>query len=649
MTVKEHKKRRLVWFTPTAGIRAVPFLALALALALALFGLTTSATSGGFTARIGNSTDTAATAPYFTCTAAVLADSSSALFAYKLNEAATTTTNSAPAAIYEAENAALSGGAASTTNHNNYSGTGFVGGYTDNNKGTAKTTFTVNANVSATYSLTLRYSNATGASKTLSLKIDSGTTQQITLPATASWDSWATSTITASWPAGTSHVVSYAYGTNDTANVNLDYLYVSSGDTSVDSFIGTTGTLLQNHTGETGATWAKRSVLGATDDAVLTPAGRIRKANASYAALYTTTAVPTSANYTVSAAIEDLSSVTNDMAGVVGRFDATNANGTFYVARYDALNAVFILARYVNGTYTSLGTSPAAPFVTGTVRISLDMNGSTIRLLTNNTQRVSVTDTTITGAGAAGVAFGFQYTAAGAQSTAITDTTGLHLDNFISTQDGTTTTAATTVTTDFSGNSGAGTYQGSMTSGPTPTASGCPRDPGGAYNLDGTTSYVSTPIQITNPQIFTVEVWFKTTVGSGKLIGFGNAQTGSSGQYDRHIFVATTGQLIFGTYNGTNHVITSPSAYTDGQWHQAVATLSGAGMALYVDGKIVATDPATTTAENHAGYWRIGYDNLNGWASTGTNYYFTGSMRFAAVYTTALTATQISTHYAAGQ
>lgn len=35
--------------------------------------------------------------------------------------------------------------------------------------------------------------------------------------------------------------------------------------------------------------------------------------------------------------------------------------------------------------------------------------------------------------------------------------------------------------------------------------------------------------------------------------------------------------------------------------------------------------------------------------SAASNYYFTGSMRYAAVYSTVLTAQQVSNHYAAGQ
>jgi hypothetical protein len=195
-----------------------------------------------------------------------------------------------------------------------------------------------------------------------------------------------------------------------------------------------------------------------------------------------------------------------------------------------------------------------------------------------------------------------------------------------------------------------GTYRGTFaTSATTPIA--CPRDTGGAYVLDGTSSYISTPTQLSSPQVFSTEVWFKTSVAGGRLIGFGASQTGTSSQYDRQTYLTTTGQLVFGTYNSGYDTIISPAgtSYADGNWHQVVSTMSSAGMFLYVDGKQVASNSAYTVAETDNGYWRIGYDNLSGWTGTASNYYFKGSMRFAGVYKTALTAAQVLNHYAAGQ
>src|ERR1043165_8047834 len=114
--------------------------------------------------------------------AALLAAASSILVATLNAEAATTT--------YQAESAALSGGAATATDHSGYTGSGFVGGYVDGNKGNAATTFSVSVAGTAHRTLTLRYANGTGSAKTLSLYVNGSRVTQVTLTATANWDSW---------------------------------------------------------------------------------------------------------------------------------------------------------------------------------------------------------------------------------------------------------------------------------------------------------------------------------------------------------------------------------------------------------------------------------------------------------------------------
>ncbi|MEM5812070.1 MAG: DUF2341 domain-containing protein, partial [Candidatus Aenigmatarchaeota archaeon] len=60
---------------------------------------------------------------------------------------------------------------------------------------------------------------------------------------------------------------------------------------------------------------------------------------------------------------------------------------------------------------------------------------------------------------------------------------------------------------------------------------------GKALSFDGVNDYVSTTNQFSNPQTFSLVIWFKTTSASGrKIIGFENTQTGTgSTNYDRHL------------------------------------------------------------------------------------------------------------------
>jgi uncharacterized protein YegP (UPF0339 family) len=133
----------------------------------------------------------------------------------------------AAASVYEAEAAALSGGAVIATDHPGYSGSGFVGGFTDGNKGNAAAQFTISASAAANYDVTLRYANGTGSAQTLSLYVDGAKVRQSSLGATANWDSWGTKTDTLTLSAGT-HTLRYKFDTTDSGNVNLDSISLSA-------------------------------------------------------------------------------------------------------------------------------------------------------------------------------------------------------------------------------------------------------------------------------------------------------------------------------------------------------------------------------------------------------------------------------------
>ena len=133
----------------------------------------------------------------------------------------------------QAESAALSGGAAVATDHSGYTGSGFVGGYIDANKGNAATTFSVDANPAGSYTLTLRYANGTAATKSLSLYVRGTKVKQISLPATANWDSWTTEVETVTLTAGT-NAVAYKFDTSRTPATSTSTTWPCRGDHPAD-------------------------------------------------------------------------------------------------------------------------------------------------------------------------------------------------------------------------------------------------------------------------------------------------------------------------------------------------------------------------------------------------------------------------------
>lgn len=176
-----------------------------------------------------------------------------------------------------------------------------------------------------------------------------------------------------------------------------------------------------------------------------------------------------------------------------------------------------------------------------------------------------------------------------------------------------------------------------------------------AVTLNGSTGYISATRGQNSPGTFSIEAWFKTTsTTGGRIFGFGNQQGGldlygnpvPSRQYDKHIYLANDGRLVFGVHAGRAITLTTPARYNNGQWHHVVGTQGPLGMTLYVDGSKIAQNTQTTNAQYY-GYWRMGGDNLTGWPLQPTSRFFAGALDEVAVYNRVLTLTSVQKHYVA--
>ncbi len=187
-----------------------------------------------------------------------------------------------------------------------------------------------------------------------------------------------------------------------------------------------------------------------------------------------------------------------------------------------------------------------------------------------------------------------------------------------------------------------------VTRGSTSAVGGSGGSSDGASTFDGTTSGTAgaSPAALagSTPAV-SVEAWFRTrSTRGGKIVGFGNASTGASTQYDRSLYVDAAGKLRFGVFTGTTRTVVSPSTYTDGSWHHVVGTLGAGGLALFVDGREVARDPAVTGSTPMTGVWRIGGDSLDYWPARPASDDLAGSIDEVAVYPTALSAATVAAH-----
>ncbi|WP_460843860.1 LamG-like jellyroll fold domain-containing protein, partial [Nocardioides marmoraquaticus] len=143
------------------------------------------------------------------------------------------------------------------------------------------------------------------------------------------------------------------------------------------------------------------------------------------------------------------------------------------------------------------------------------------------------------------------------------------------------------------------------------------------------------------PDVFSQEVWFRTSSSAGgKISGFGSSRTNDSGSYDRHIYMDTSGRVLFGVSSGGSQTVSSGTGYNNGQWHHAVATLGRDGMQLFLDGKRVGRRTNVTSGARYPGWWRVGGDRT--WSGAK---YFNGQIANFAIYPMVLSPQQVDAHW----
>jgi signal peptidase I len=168
----------------------------------------------------------------------------------------------------------------------------------------------------------------------------------------------------------------------------------------------------------------------------------------------------------------------------------------------------------------------------------------------------------------------------------------------------------------------------------------------------GGTRYLRSPATFAGPASASVSTWVSTSGSlAGRIVGFGDGLTVLSTTYDRHLLRDSAGRLGFGVRSGgVARIVWSPLAYNDGQRHHVVGTVGALGLRLYVDGVLVASDPAVLAADVYAGAWRIGDDNVDGWGigSGPPSRRFTGTIDEVAVFHAQLTDADVAALHSAG-
>ncbi len=420
-------------------------------------------------------------------------------------------------------------------------------------------------------------------------------------------------------------IETYAETITGTSGI-VSHWRMNDGVVSADEMTGSNGTLLSAHTGAVGATWTRwvnDSITG-----VITDANRLRRDASAGGVTYYATTAPPSANYSVTADMHVKSLIGADNVGVTGRIDLGNTNGigTHYLVRYDVNADAWQLRKNVDGAGTALGSWTPSPAIQAgdAHRMTLELNGTTIRMLIDGVQRASVTDNTIAGAGRAGVRLG-----SGGAPAGTSNTVGLHMDDF------SVSTLTTTAVDDPGANNG--TY----TNGPYLNEPGAlVGDTDRAVQFDGVNDYAAVP--------------------DAASLDLGDGPMSAEAWVKRHDAVAATWDDIFqkganayqvGFYGSDFSlakdnvaVITGAPASAGDQtaFHHWVATKNGATSKLYKDGVDVTGTLTNQTLANTTAALFIA-------SRGGTSEFLNATLDELAIYNTELSAATVQDHYNAGK
>lgn len=157
-------------------------------------------------------------------------------------------------------------------------------------------------------------------------------------------------------------------------------------------------------------------------------------------------------------------------------------------------------------------------------------------------------------------------------------------------------------------------------------------------------AYISTGQKSGTGSSYTIALWFRTTSpNGGRLIGQGDRIEGMSGIRDKQLYLASSGRVYFGIMNAEKKPVTVNSfeTFNDGEWHLVTALFDRGMIKLYVDAELKASGTSAIRPFQFEGYWRVGYDVLNGWPAEPRNYTLDSDIGEVRIYNRALTEAEI--------
>lgn len=153
-----------------------------------------------------------------------------------------------------------------------------------------------------------------------------------------------------------------------------------------DTFVGADGTLLTAHTGESGVTWSSHPA--AAGNCTIN-ANRIRS---STSGIVVASDIADVDDYMITATLHTMPTIGSTDLGIA--FDIHATANTFYLARH-ASGSGWQLYKFVNGSATALGSTPATLSVSTDYVMRVERRNGSQRLYVNGVMVASATDVSL--------------------------------------------------------------------------------------------------------------------------------------------------------------------------------------------------------------------------------------------------------------
>ena len=158
-----------------------------------------------------------------------------------------------------------------------------------------------------------------------------------------------------------------------------------------------------------------------------------------------------------------------------------------------------------------------------------------------------------------------------------------------------------------------------------------------AYNFDGSSNYILTPVNSGFTNQISLCAWFKTAYNNyGGILtsrsSLNIATDITTDNYGHPGFHLSDGNANNQPYTG----IGTSNAMNDNNWHLLVGTYDGTTIKLYADGVLQGSVTNTFTLAVNS-YFKIGWDDLSGYYR-----YFSGKIDDICIYNRAITAQEVS-------